>query len=90
MSNVIYLNKWYIIHFQGEDDWTATWSEPIIKDPKQAIQKILVENVYVGSTDADHQNPVLMAQFRCSYCYAPGADPGDGRLRPPGADEDHR
>ena len=50
----------FFMRLQEQDDWVATWSDSTITKLKQVLQKILVENEYLDSTDADHLNPVLI------------------------------
>ena len=51
----------YFLRLQEQDDWVATWSDSTVTKLKQVLQKILVENEYLDSTDADHLNPVLIS-----------------------------
>ena len=51
----------FFMRLQEQDDWVATWSDSTITKLKQVLQKILVENEYLDSTDADHLNPVLIS-----------------------------
>ena len=51
----------YFMRLQEQDDWVATWSDSTIKKLKQVLQKLLVENEYLDSVDADHLNPVLIS-----------------------------
>lgn len=46
---------------QEQDDWVATWSENTITKLKQVLQKLLVDNEYLDSTDATRLNPVLIS-----------------------------
>ena len=46
---------------QEQDDWVATWSESTISKLKQVLQKLLVDNDYLDSTDATRLNPVLIS-----------------------------
>ena len=46
---------------QEQDDWVATWSESTIGKLKQVLQKLLVDNEYLDSTDATRLNPVLIS-----------------------------
>lgn len=46
---------------QEQDDWVATWSESTISKLKQVLQKLLVDNEYLDSTDATRLNPVLIS-----------------------------
>ena len=51
----------FFMRLQEQDGWVATWSDSTITKLKQVLQKILVENEYLDSTDADHLNPVLIS-----------------------------
>ena len=51
----------FFLRLQEQDNWVATWSDSTVKKLKQVLQKILVENEYLDSTDADHLNPVLIS-----------------------------
>ena len=51
----------FFMRLQEQDDWVATWSDSTVTKLKQVLQKILVENEYLDSTDADHLNPVLIS-----------------------------
>ena len=51
----------FFMRLQEQDDGVATWSESTIKKLKQVFQRILVENEYLDSTDADHLNSVLIS-----------------------------
>ena len=51
----------FFMRLQEQDDWVATWSEATITKLKQVLQRILIENEYLDSTDADHLNPVLIS-----------------------------
>lgn len=46
---------------QEQDDWVATWSDSTISKLKQVLQKLLVDNEYLDSTDATRLNPVLIS-----------------------------
>ena len=46
---------------QEQDDWVSTWSESTITKLKQVLQKLLVENEYLDSTEATRLNPVLIS-----------------------------
>lgn len=54
------LNEFFL-RLQEQDNWVATWSDSTVTKLKQVLQKILVENEYLDSTDADHLNPVLIS-----------------------------
>ena len=51
----------FFMRLQEQDDWVATWSDSTITKLKQVLQRILVENEYLDSTDADHLNPILIS-----------------------------
>ena len=51
----------FFMRLQEQDDLVATWSESTVRKLKQVLQRILVENEYLDSTDADHLNPVLIS-----------------------------
>ena len=51
----------YFMRLQEQDDWVATWSDSTIQKLKQVLQKLLVDNGYLDSTDTDHLNPVLIS-----------------------------
>ena len=51
----------FFIRLQEQDDWVATWSDSTIAKLKQVLQKILVDNEYLDSTDATRLNPVLIS-----------------------------
>ena len=51
----------FFMRLQEQDDWVATWSDSTVTKLKQVLQKLLVENEYLDSTDADHINPVLIS-----------------------------
>ena len=51
----------FFMRLQEQDDWVATWSDSTITKLKQVLQKLLVENEYLDSTDSDHLNPVLIS-----------------------------
>ena len=46
---------------QEQDDWVATWSENTITKLKHVLQKLLVDNEYLDSTEATRLNPVLIS-----------------------------
>lgn len=50
----------FFLRLQEQDDWVATWSDSTITKVKQVLNKTLVENEYIDSTDADHLNPVWL------------------------------
>jgi hypothetical protein len=51
----------FFLRLQEQDDWVATWSDSTIAKLKQVLQKILVDNEYLDSTDATRLNPVLIS-----------------------------
>ena len=51
----------FFMRLQEQDDWAATWSDSTITKVRQVLTKMLVENEYLDSTDADHLNPVLIS-----------------------------
>ena len=51
----------FVQRLQEQDDWVATWSENTITKLKQVLQKLLVDNEYLDSTDATRLNPVLIS-----------------------------
>ena len=51
----------FFLHLQEQDDGVATWSEETIERLKQVLKRILVENEYLDSMNADHINPVLIS-----------------------------
>ena len=48
---------------QEQDDWVATWSESTIAKLKQILQKLLVDNEYLDSTESTRLNPVLISSL---------------------------
>jgi len=50
----------FFLRLQEQDDWVATWSDSTITKIKQVLNKTLVENEYIDTTDADHLNPVWL------------------------------
>lgn len=46
---------------QEQDDWVASWSESTITKLKQVLQKLLVDNEYLDSTEATKLNPVSIS-----------------------------
>ncbi len=50
----------FFMQLREQDDWVATWSDTTINKVRQVLTKMLVENEYLDSTDADHLNPVLI------------------------------
>lgn len=51
----------FFMRLQEQDNWVATWSDSTITKVRQVLTKMLVENEYLDSTDADHLNPVLIS-----------------------------
>lgn len=51
----------FFMRLQEQDDWVATWSNSTITKVRQVLMKMLIENKYLDSTDADHLNPVLIS-----------------------------
>lgn len=51
----------FFMRLREQDDWVATWSNTTINKVRQVLTKMLVENEYLDSTDADHLNPVLIS-----------------------------
>lgn len=51
----------FFMRLQEQDDWVATWSDSTVTKVRQVLTKMLVENEYLDSTDADHLNPVLIS-----------------------------
>ncbi len=51
----------FFLRLQEQDDWVATWSDSTIARLRQVLTKMLVENEYLDSTNADHLNPVLIS-----------------------------
>lgn len=51
----------FFMRLQEQDDWVATWSNSTITKVRQVLTKMLIENEYLDSTDADHLNPVLIS-----------------------------
>lgn len=48
---------------QEQDNWVATWSESTITKLKQILQKLLVDNEYLDSTESTRLNPVLISSL---------------------------
>ena len=46
---------------QEQDDWVASWSESTITNLTQVLQKLLVDNEYLDSTEATKLNPVSIS-----------------------------
>ena len=53
----------FFMRLEEQDDWVAAWSDSTITKLKQVLQKILVENGYLDSTQSDHLNPVLISSL---------------------------
>lgn len=51
----------FFMRLQEQDDWVASWSDSTITKVRQVLTKMLVENEYLDSTNADHLNPVLIS-----------------------------
>lgn len=51
----------FFMRLQEQDNWVATWSETTVTKVRQVLTKILVENEYLDSINADHLNPVLIS-----------------------------
>lgn len=51
----------FFMQLQEQDDQVASWSDSTITKMKQVLAKMLVENEYLDSTDANHLNPVLIS-----------------------------
>lgn len=51
----------FFMQLREQDDWVATWSDTTVNKVRQVLTKMLVENEYLDSTDADHLNPVLIS-----------------------------
>lgn len=51
----------FFMQLREQDDWVAIWSDTTINKVRQVLTKMLVENEYLDSTDADHLNPVLIS-----------------------------
>lgn len=51
----------FFMRLREQDDWVATWSDTTVNKVRQVLTKMLVENEYLDSTDADHLNPVLIS-----------------------------
>ena len=54
------LNRFFM-RLQEQDNWVATWSDATITKLKQVLQKLLVENSYLDSVNANRLNPVLIS-----------------------------
>ena len=50
----------YFIRLQEQLDEVAAWKDTTIKKAKQVLIRMLVENEYLDSKDADHLNPVWL------------------------------
>lgn len=50
----------FFLRLQEQDDWVATWSDSTIAKVEQVLKKVLVENEYLDSMNADHLNPVWL------------------------------
>ena len=67
----------FFMRLQEQDDWVATWSDSTIKKLKQVLSKLLVDNEYLDSADAEKLNPVLI----CSVLENAIRDCGDTKRR---------
>ena len=63
----------FFMRLQEQDNWVATWSDSTIKKIKQVLAKLLVDNEYIDSVDAEKLNPVLI----CSILENAIRDSGD-------------
>ena len=50
----------YFIRLQEQIDSVAAWSDTTVNKAKQVLLRILVENEYLDSVNADHLNPVWL------------------------------
>lgn len=50
----------FFLRLQEQDNWVASWSDSTLIKVKQVLNKVLVENEYIDSTNADHLNPVYL------------------------------
>ena len=51
----------FLMRLREQDDWVATWSDTTITKIRQVLTKMLVENEYLDSMNANHLNPVLIS-----------------------------
>lgn len=51
----------FLMRLQEQDDKVASWSETTIAKIRQVLMKILVENEYLDSINANRLNPVLIS-----------------------------
>ncbi len=51
----------FFMRLREQDDWVATWSDTTVNKVRQVLTKMLIENEYLDSMDADHLNPVLIS-----------------------------
>lgn len=51
----------FFMRLQEQDNWVAAWSSSTIAKVRQVLTKMLVENEYLDSADANHLNPVLIS-----------------------------
>ena len=51
----------FFMRLQEQDDYVATWSDSTITKLKQVLQKTLVDNEYIESTEGEQLNPVLLS-----------------------------
>ena len=50
----------FFMRLQEQDDRVASWSDSTIKKIKQVLLKVLIDNEYIDSANADRLNPVLI------------------------------
>ena len=62
----------FFLRLQEQDDGVATWSESTITKVKQVLMRILVENEYLDSPNANRLNPVLLSGILESRIQANG------------------
>jgi len=51
----------FFLRLQEQDDWVAAWSESTVTRIKQVLNRTLVENGYIDSTNAARLNPVWLS-----------------------------
>lgn len=51
----------FFMRLQEQDNWVAVWSSSTIAKVRQVLTKMLVENEYLDSVDANYLNPVLIS-----------------------------
>ena len=64
----------FLLQFQEQDNWVATWSDSTVTKLKQVLAKLLVENEYLDGFDANHLNPVLISPMLESAIRASGQE----------------